>query len=86
MVSFGALLAMMIATVGDEAFVMLAMIPGTSLYLFTGLLILAIVSGWITDKVIPGSRGLRSGPFFHTFRGIQHTWTYPGMGRDREEF
>ena len=52
MVSFGALLAMMIATVGDEAFVMLAMIPGTSLYLFMGLLILAIVSGWITDKVI----------------------------------
>ena len=49
--SFGALVAMMIASSGDEAFVMLAMIPEQAMILFAVLFILAIVIGIITDKI-----------------------------------
>ncbi|HPJ82380.1 MAG: arsenic efflux protein [Bacteroidales bacterium] len=59
LVSFGALIAMMIATVGDEAFLMLAMIPETSLLLFAILFVLALISGFLTDRFI---RRI-SGPF-----------------------
>jgi len=51
MFSFGALVAMMIASSGDEAFIMLAMIPQQALILFAVLFILAIIVGYITDKV-----------------------------------
>ena len=51
MFSFGALVAMMIASSGDEAFVMLAMIPDQALILFAVLFVLAVVVGYITDKV-----------------------------------
>ena len=48
--SFGALVAMMIASSGDEAFVMLAMIPKVALVLFGVLFVIAIVSGLAVDK------------------------------------
>ena len=51
MFSFGALVAMMIASSGDEAFVMLAMIPEQALILFAVLFILAVITGLVTDKV-----------------------------------
>ncbi|MBE6234265.1 MAG: hypothetical protein E7118_07315 [Bacteroidales bacterium] len=51
MFSFGALVAMMIASSGDEAFIMLAMIPEQALVLFAVLFVLAIVTGIITDKI-----------------------------------
>lgn len=51
MFSFGALVAMMIASSGDEAFVMLAMIPEQALILFAILFVLAIVVGVGTDLV-----------------------------------
>ena len=51
MFSFGALVAMMIASSGDEAFIMLAMIPDQALILFTLLFILAVIIGTITDLV-----------------------------------
>ena len=50
MFSFGALVAMMIASSGDEAFVMLAMIPDQALMVFAILFILAIAVGIIVDK------------------------------------
>ena len=50
MFSFGALVAMMIASSGDEAFVMLAMIPDQALILFAVLFVLAVIVGYITDK------------------------------------
>lgn len=50
MLSFGALLAMMIATTGDEAFMMLAMFPGKAAWLFLILFILAIVAGLLSDR------------------------------------
>lgn len=51
MFSFGALVAMMIASSGDEAFVMLAMIPEQALVLFALLFMIAVVVGVIVDKV-----------------------------------
>ena len=51
MFSFGALVAMMIASSGDESFVMLAMIPDQALILFAMLFIIAVAVGIITDKV-----------------------------------
>ena len=51
MFSFGALVAMMIASSGDEAFVMLAMIPEQALILFIILFIIAIVVGIVTDLI-----------------------------------
>ena len=51
MFSCGALVAMMIASSGDEAFVMLAMIPEQALIIFAVLFVLAIAVGIITDKI-----------------------------------
>lgn len=49
--SFGALIAMMIASSGDEAFVMLAMFPKKALILFGVLFVIAVVAGVLTDFV-----------------------------------
>lgn len=49
--SFGALVAMMIASSGDEAFVMLAMIPEKALVIFAVLFVIAVVTGIIVDLV-----------------------------------
>lgn len=51
MFSFGALVAMMIASSGDEAFVMLAMIPEQALIIFAILFVLAVFVGVITDRI-----------------------------------
>ncbi len=52
LLSFGALVAMMIASSGDEAFVMLATIPGDSLWIFALLFGIAIATGIIVDMVV----------------------------------
>ena len=49
LISFGALVAMMIASSGDEAFVMLAMFPGKSLWIFLILFAVAVAVGLLTD-------------------------------------
>lgn len=51
MLSFGALVAMMIASSGDESFIMLAMIPQQALVIFAILFVLAIIVGIITDRI-----------------------------------
>ncbi|ABA88836.1 protein of unknown function DUF2899 [Syntrophotalea carbinolica DSM 2380] len=48
-VSLGAVVAAMIATSGDESFVMLSMIPGTALLIFFVLFIIGIAAGVLTD-------------------------------------
>ena len=50
LLSFGALIAMMIASSGDEAFVMLAMIPKEALLLMLVLFVVAILAGWLVDR------------------------------------
>ncbi|MEW6383746.1 MAG: putative manganese transporter [Pseudomonadota bacterium] len=49
--SFGALVAGMIATAGDEQFVMLAMFPGQALALFALLFATGLLFGWLADRL-----------------------------------
>ena len=51
MISFGALIAMMIASSGDEAFMIVAMVPGKAIMIFAILFAIAVVSGIATDFV-----------------------------------
>ena len=58
MISFGALVAMMIATAGDESFMMLALFPGKAAWLFLILFLLAVVTGLVIDKTGKGGKPL----------------------------
>jgi hypothetical protein len=61
-VKLGALVAAMIATSGDEMFVMLALFPRTALLVTLGLAGLGIVAGWATDRLMPARlRGAGAG-------------------------
>ena len=51
MISFGALVAMMIASSGDEAFVMLAMFPDKAWWIFLVLFVIAVACGLLVDAV-----------------------------------
>ena len=51
MISFGALIAMMIASSGDEAFVMLAMIPKDAAWIFLSIFVIAVIAGLVVDAV-----------------------------------
>jgi hypothetical protein len=51
LISFGAIVAAMIATSGDEAFVMFAMFPQKAAVLTVIILIIGIIAGYVTDKV-----------------------------------
>ncbi|PQP34371.1 selenocysteine protein, partial [Desulfobacteraceae bacterium SEEP-SAG9] len=57
MISFGAIVGGMIATSGDEAFVMLVEFPGTALLLFGLLFACGLFFAGISDKVI-GALGI----------------------------
>ncbi|MCF8299398.1 MAG: putative manganese transporter [Saprospiraceae bacterium] len=57
LISFGAIVTAMIATSGDEAFVMFAMFPQKALLLTLILFIIGVFAGYITDK-IPFSKKL----------------------------
>jgi len=57
--SLGAVVAAMIATSGDESFVMLAMIPRQALLLFAVLFALGIAAGALTDAVVGRKRSRR---------------------------
>ena len=70
MFSFGALVAMMIASSGDEAFVMLAMIPEQALIIFAVLFVLAIAVGVITDKVYDRVHAKKCGLHDHEECGV----------------
>lgn len=52
LISFGALVAMMIASMGDEAFMLLALMPGQALWIFLLLFAVALVCGIAIDFVI----------------------------------
>jgi hypothetical protein len=53
MIGFGAIVGGMIATSGDEAFVMLTQFPGTAMVLFVLLFVFGIIFAWISDRVVP---------------------------------
>jgi len=52
LISFGAIVGGMIATSGDEAFVMLALFPNEALFLFTLLFILGIIGAGLSDRFV----------------------------------
>ena len=60
-VSLGAVVAAMVATSGDEAFVMLALIPTEALFLFGGLFVIGVLAGAATDFVFRRRQGFESG-------------------------
>ena len=49
--TLGAIVTTMIATSGDEAFVMLAMFPGKAIQLWVILLVIGIVAGYLVDRL-----------------------------------
>jgi len=51
LLSFGAIVGGMIATSGDESFVMLTLFPKKAIFLFALLFILGIAGAWISDKI-----------------------------------
>jgi hypothetical protein len=53
LITFGAIVGGMIATSGDEAFVMLALFPAKAILLFMILFIVGICSAWLVDKLVP---------------------------------
>lgn len=51
MLPFGALVGCMIATSGDEAFVMLALFPAKAFVLMLGLALLGLLAGIVVDRL-----------------------------------
>lgn len=60
LVSFGALVTTMIATSGDEAFVMFSMFPQKALLLTAILMVVGILAGFLSDKFIKPTKILNS--------------------------
>ncbi len=51
LISFGAIVTAMIATSGDEAFVMFAMFPKKALFLTAVIFGISIIAGYVTDRI-----------------------------------
>lgn len=51
-VGFGALTAVMLSTAGDEAYIMLTMIPISALIIFALCAIVGVAGGFLTDKIV----------------------------------
>jgi hypothetical protein len=52
LVGFGALVAVMLSTAGDEALFMLTMFPETALLIFAICIVVGIVGGFLADKIV----------------------------------
>ena len=52
MVGFGALTAVMLSTAGDEAFIMLTMAPKAALAIFAVNMLLGVVGGYVSEKIV----------------------------------
>ncbi len=52
MISLGALVGGMVATSGDEAFVMLSQFPGPAAVLFILLFVCGVIFAWLSDKIV----------------------------------
>ena len=62
-VGFGSLLAAFIATIGDETFIMLSLMPVTALYIMGGLFLGGILMGLLANKFFPLKAKLSPGHF-----------------------
>ena len=75
LVGFGALVAVMLSTAGDEAFVMLAIIPKIAFLIFIICATLGIVGGFISHVIYKKTRFKRAKPCkikIHFKRGYKH--------------
>ncbi len=73
MISFGALLTALIATFGDEAFVMFALIPMTTIKLSIIIIIIGIIAGILVDYIMKNKRITKQiGPHFEIHNTDQH--------------
>lgn len=70
-VPFGALMAMAIATMGDETFVMLAMFPKTTLALISGIVLVGIAAGYACNAIT--GNGYKESAVAETVSGHEHT-------------
>ena len=61
MLSFGALVAVMIATSGDEAFIMFSMFPVTALWINVVLFFVAIITAFLVDIIFKNREYFRAG-------------------------
>lgn len=59
LLSLGALVGCMIATSGDEAFVLLAMNPKMGLFLMAILFVVGLGAAWLTDRLYPNAEWKR---------------------------
>ena len=64
LLSFGALIAMMIASSGDEAFVMMAAIPSDALWIFVLLFGIAVAVGLLVDLFVKKKDSMQCGASF----------------------
>ena len=75
-IGFGALIANLIATTGDEAFWMMSKMPDKALLIFVGLFALAVVSGYVTNIFVSkrsNSCGQESHFVLHTTHDHHHS-------------
>lgn len=76
--SFGALVAMMIASSGDEAFVLLAMTPDKALWIFSILFGIAIAAGFLTDIIFKKGNTHCCSARFEVHPDDKHKHTHEG--------
>lgn len=84
LLSFGALIAMMVATCGDESFLMLATIPQQSVKIFALLFALAVVAGILTDLFVHKNDTMhctQSYEFHHEDEHVHHEGRHAGWKR-----
>lgn len=87
MVSFGALVAMLVATVGDDGLLLLAMEPAWGAGVAAGCLVLGLAAGWTVDALGIRRRGETGGEGH--YRVHEHdrvhkpwgSWSRPGWRR-----
>ena len=75
-IGFGALIANLIATTGDEAFWMISKMPDKALLIFVGLFALAVVAGYVTNIFVSkrsNSCGQESHFVLHTTHDHHHS-------------
>jgi len=86
-VSLGALAGSMVASSGDEAFVMLALFPGRALFLFGVLLVYGLAVGWVVDRLFGtrfiGGATCKSGLAIHGTESASFRlqWRQPNASR-----
>lgn len=81
LISLGTLVAAMVASSGDEAFVMLAMIPKWALLLFGVLFVIALVSGLLVDKFYKKRVTISCDQEFEVHEEHSHEVAEGGKGR-----